>query len=73
MGMGLVVVGMAIGVLGSIAVNRVLSQQLYGVGPMEPGVVAGVGGLLLIVAALASFIPARRAAKLDPLRALRVD
>ncbi|MEE2775501.1 MAG: ABC transporter permease [Acidobacteriota bacterium] len=71
--MTLVAVGMGLGLLGSIAATRLLSRLLYGVGPFEPAVVAGVSVLLLAVAALASFLPARRAAKVDPMRALRVE
>jgi putative ABC transport system permease protein len=63
--------GMALGLLGSWALTRLLSSLLYGVTPLDPlSVVAGVA-LLAITVLLASYLPASRAARLDPMLALR--
>ena len=63
--------GTAIGVVLALAVGRLLRGSLYGVGPADPVTFAAVAALWLIVAALAAWLPARRAAGLDPLAALR--
>ena len=63
--------GGGLGLLGAIALTRLLASQLYGVEPTDPLTLAGVAGLLLLVALGASFLPARRAAAVDPIRALR--
>jgi putative ABC transport system permease protein len=72
-GMRLTALGLAIGVAGSLAASRVLASFLYGVGPTDPATYAGVGILLAACAALACWIPARRAASIDPMRALRAE
>ena len=67
----LVLIGLAIGVPAAIAAGRAITDQLYGVKPYDP-VMLAVATLLLVVAAfLASVIPARRAADSDPMEALR--
>ncbi|MDQ6885672.1 MAG: ABC transporter permease [Gemmatimonadota bacterium] len=63
--------GVAIGVVGGLATTRILSGMLFGVRATDPVTFAGVGILLAAVAALASYIPARRATRVDPLEALR--
>ena len=63
--------GIALGLLAAVPFTRVLSSLLYGVGPRDPGVFSGVSALVLAVALLAVWIPARRAAALDPVAALR--
>jgi putative ABC transport system permease protein len=65
--------GLAIGVVAAFGLTRLLSSQLYGVSPMDPVTIATVALLLTAVAALACVIPSRRAAKVDPLRALRIE
>jgi putative ABC transport system permease protein len=61
------------GLAGAFALTRVLSTLLFNVSPRDPGVLAGVILLLLAVAMLASFIPARRAVAVDPVIALRYE
>jgi len=63
--------GVAIGVAGGLALTRLLRSMLFGVSPTDPAVFAGVSLFLLAVAALAGYLPARRAARVDPLIALR--
>jgi predicted permease len=72
-GMMLAGIGLAIGLVLSFGAGQLLSKQLVGVSGADPVSFAGTCGLLLLVAALASAIPARRAAGLDPLVALRRD
>jgi len=71
--LGVAVLGVVAGVLGAVAVTRFLSALLYGVTPTDPATLALVPVLLLTVAALASYAPARRAARIDPVEALRND
>jgi putative ABC transport system permease protein len=66
-----VLAGLAFGLAGSAGISRVLGTLLYEVRPTDPGVLGIVSGLLISVALLASFVPARRAANLDPIRTLR--
>jgi putative ABC transport system permease protein len=67
------VVGLGMGLSGAWWLTRLISSLLYGVSPSDPLTLGAVSVLVLVVAALASWIPARRAAKLDPLSALRVE
>jgi putative ABC transport system permease protein len=69
--MTLVVIGLAIGVTGAVAVARVVTRLLFGMSPIDPATFGGVSVVLLLVAMLASYVPAWRASRLDPLRALR--
>jgi len=72
-GLKLAVIGSAIGLLGALAVTRLVSRLLYGVSPIDPVTFVSMSLLLVAVAMLASWIPARRAAKVDPMEALRYE
>ena len=72
-GLGVCVGGMAIGVLAALGLMRLLRSLLYEVGTNDLGTFTIVLGTLFVVALLASYIPARRATKVDPLVALRYD
>jgi ABC-type antimicrobial peptide transport system permease subunit len=67
----LVLIGIALGVAGAFAIARLLESQLFGVTPTDGRVLAAVALVLAAVAALALFLPARRAASIDPMSALR--
>jgi len=70
-GLGLTLLGLAIGFAGALALTRILRNQLYEVGPTDPLTFAAVALLLLAVALFACWLPARRAARVDPMVALR--
>jgi putative ABC transport system permease protein len=63
--------GLAFGLAGSIVLTQLIASQLWGVTPTDPLTFTGVSLLLLLVALLACFIPARRAIRIDPVEALR--
>jgi putative ABC transport system permease protein len=66
-------IGVVIGIAGAIAVSRFLESLVYGVGTTDVLTFATVAAVLLAVAALAAYIPARRATRVDPLIALRAE
>jgi len=68
-----VVLGLAAGLAGALAAGRVLASLLYQVSPRDPQLLAAAALLLATVGLAASFLPARRAARLDPLNALREE
>jgi predicted permease len=72
-GMGPALVGLAIGVGAALALSRVMTGMLYEVKPTDPLTFAGASGLLVAVACFACWLPARRAASVDPMRALRTE
>jgi predicted permease len=73
MGARLVLIGLAVGLAGGLALIRFLQSQVFQVPETDPVALAGVVLLLCGVALLACFVPARRAAQLDPMSALRSD
>jgi len=70
-GMRLPAVGIVIGLVASLALTRLLAHLLFGVGPVDPATLAGVGLALLLTGALASYLAGRRAARIDPVHAMR--
>jgi len=73
MGLRLVILGVAIGLATSLGVARVIATQLWGVSPYDPATLIVVPILLLITGLVACWVPARRAARVDPLVALRYE
>ena len=69
----LVLLGFAVGIAGAIAAGRVLASLLHEVQPGDPTVLLATAGLLAAVALVACYLPARRAARLDPMRALSYE
>jgi putative ABC transport system permease protein len=72
-GLVLTWVGLAIGIIGALALTRLMASLLYGVGARDPATMVWVGVLLVAVALVACYVPARRATKIDPLVALRAE
>ena len=72
-GTKLALIGAGIGIAGALALTRLLSSQLFGVTATDPITFLSVSALIVVVALLACYIPARRATKVDPLVALRYE
>ena len=72
-GMTMTLIGLALGVIGVLALSRVMVGLLYGVSPTDPLTFTGVSIVLMIVTLLACLIPARRATRVDPIEALRSE
>jgi len=72
-GLVLAAIGAAIGLAGALAMSRLISSLLYGIAPYDPLTLGGVTLGLLLVAAVASWLPAMRAARIDPIEALRAE
>jgi putative ABC transport system permease protein len=72
-GIRLAVTGSAIGAVGSLALSRLLSSVLYGVKPADTATYIAAAAMLLFTAAVASYLPARRAMRVDPIVALREE
>jgi ABC-type antimicrobial peptide transport system permease subunit len=67
------VAGLASGLVGALLLTRVVARLLFAVEPTDPITYAGVITVLAAVAAMACLVPARRAASIDPMQALRAD
>ncbi len=72
-GLTFAVIGAVVGVAAAMVVSRLIGQWLIGVAPWDPVTLAGVPLLLLAVSAVAAFLPARRASRVDPTEALRAE
>ena len=72
-GLTLGAVGVGLGVAGALILTRFLASMLYGIRPTDPLIFLGVSLLVTAVAGVASYIPARRATKIDPMEALRYE
>jgi putative ABC transport system permease protein len=72
-GMNLTLIGATLGVAAAVGATRVLAGMLYGVHPADPTTFAAIVALVLVIALTASYIPARRAARIDPTEALRAE
>jgi putative ABC transport system permease protein len=72
-GLVLALLGIVVGTAGALGVTRLLRTLLFGVSANDPLTFAGVALLLMLVALLACYIPARRATKVDPMIALRCE
>jgi ABC-type antimicrobial peptide transport system permease subunit len=71
--LGLIAAGAAVGLVGAYAGTLFIKSFLFGLTPIDPLSFGGSVALLLIVGLLAGYLPARRAARVDPLNALRVS
>jgi ABC-type antimicrobial peptide transport system permease subunit len=72
-GLALVMIGTAFGLAGALMATRVLQSMLFDLAPSDPTTYATIVGLLGIAAVVASWLPARRASRVDPVVALRAD
>ena len=71
--MALALSGMLIGLAAAFFLARLIRSQLFGVETTDPATFAAISALLLLIALLASYIPAQRAARIDPMVSLRCD
>jgi len=67
----LAALGAAIGVVAAAALSRYIRAMLFGITPADPGTIAGAVAVMMLVALLAGWLPARKASRLDPMIALR--
>ena len=69
----LTAIGMTIGLAGAAAVTRYLEALLFGLTPLDPATFVAVSGLFVVLAAVAAYVPTRRALRIDPVVALRAE
>jgi putative ABC transport system permease protein len=69
----LVIIGLALGLAGALLTGRFLATSLYRLAPTDPFTLSAVTAIVLLTAALATIVPAARAARVDPLSCLRAD
>jgi putative ABC transport system permease protein len=69
--MAMVIIGAVVGITAALALTRYAESMLFGIKPQDPGTLVLTGLLLLAVTALAGFLPARRATRVQPMTALR--
>lgn len=72
-GLGVTALGEALGVAGALVLTRVMAGYVYGITPMDPVAFAAASLVLAVIAILASFLPAQRASRIDPIKALRYE
>ncbi len=72
-GLRLAAVGIPAGLLGALALTRFLRGLLFGITPMDPATLLSISAFLTVVASFAAWLPARRAARVDPMEALRAE
>jgi ABC-type antimicrobial peptide transport system permease subunit len=72
-GLTIAAIGVTLGLAGSLAAAPLLAAELYQAGGVDPGVAAATAGIMMIVAALACWVPARRASRVDPVTILRSE
>ena len=72
-GLRLAALGAAFGLAGAVVAARLMRGLLFGVDPLDPASLAGSGALLVAVSIVASYLPARRAMRLDPVETLRAQ
>jgi len=69
--MAMVVVGVVVGLAAALGATRLIASQLFGLEPRDPVTMIAAAGLILAVAIAAALVPARRAARIEPMTALR--
>jgi predicted permease len=67
------VIGIIVGIIGTVLITRVLSTMLFGVSPTDPLTLLAVSAVMLLIAGFASYVPAQRAMRVEPVEALRAD
>ena len=72
-GFALLGIGLTLGIAGTLALAKYVESLLFGVRPVDPYVLAGVAGMLALAALVACVLPAQRAARVDPVVALRQE